>query len=70
MELKLGTVHIRPEDEQITVPVDVYMGNETVSDSPKAYLMYQASFDATKPLSEYFKEAKEYARQTIKELNQ
>ncbi|WPD00399.1 hypothetical protein [Proteus terrae] len=70
MKLKLGNICIRPEDKEISIPVDVYMGNETNFEPPKAYLIYQTSFDANKPLSEYFKESEEYARKTIKELNQ
>ena len=70
MQLKLGTVVIHPEDEQISIPVDIYKGEEFDNGSPLANILYETTFNSSRPLIEYFDEAKEYARQTIKQLNQ
>ena len=70
MELKLGTVIINPEDEEISIPVDVYKGDEYSVDFVLANIVYQTNLNSSKPLAEYFDEAKDHARKTIKLLNQ
>ena len=69
MQFRLGKIIIEPEDEQISIPVDIYEDEEFITEAPLASIIYQTTFNSSKPLAEYFDEAKEHARKTIKLLN-
>ena len=69
MQFKLGKITIQPEDEQIDIPVYIYEDEEFITESPLAIINYQSLFNSSKPLAEYFDDAKEHARKTIKLLN-
>jgi|GEM_PF-3150283 len=69
MQFRLGKITIEPEDEQITIPVYIYEDEEFITEAPLATISYQASFNSSKPMDEYFDDAKEHAKKTIKLLN-
>ncbi|EKT55580.1 hypothetical protein [Providencia sneebia] len=69
MQLRLGTITIHPDDEQINIPVDIYKGEEFITGAPLANIVYQSTFNSSKPLAEYYEEAKDHALNVIKQLN-
>ncbi|EFE51773.1 hypothetical protein PROVRETT_09501 [Providencia rettgeri DSM 1131] len=69
MQFKLGKITIQPEDEQINIPVYLYEDEEFITGSPLAVINYQTLFNSSKCMDEYFDDAKEHAKKTIKLLN-